>query len=370
MQRNSHRLGIAGLSCLALLLVSLVAAPAHALTSTFNILITEPQFGTQQGDFTVWLPDDIGTRQRGLIFYIPGSSGNSQGAATSTYFQDAARSMGFGFMGVGVHNNAAPFLGFAADPTAMQRALDAAATATGHPELSNVPFATFGDSAGGSRSVFIAKFNPTRAIAAVAQVAGAADPGSWMTSASSVVPTLTVSGSIDTSGHPSLGQSGHEWWRTNLNAQSAFAADWGSPHDTTVNQSMDATLFWISEAARLRYPAALPSTTPGNPLALKTLNVADGYFAQGPKFTNGGVGIVDIPTYTSPFTPFSSAASYTGDPNTASWLPSLDAAFMYRAMTSVDNVSKVATRSLTPRQGELRLIAANGEVLGYNPAGP
>src|SRR2546421_638712 len=143
MQKNYRCLGAVRSSCLALLLISLAGAPAHAANSSFNTLISGVQ-----GDFNVWLPDDVPV-SRGLGFYIPGAGGDTQGIASAAYYQQAARAMGFGFMGVGVHNKVQSSLDFINDAGALQRVLDAAATASGHPELRNAPVATMGGSAGG-----------------------------------------------------------------------------------------------------------------------------------------------------------------------------------------------------------------------------
>jgi pimeloyl-ACP methyl ester carboxylesterase len=148
-------------SCLVLLLVGLAASPVRAGSTDFNIQVADIQ-----GDFTVWIPDDL-PRVRGLIYILPGSSGNTQHFPKQAYYQQAARSLGFGIVGMGVHGGRAVdyFLHWDKDDAALQRSLDAAAKATGHPELINVPVGLIGHSAGCVASAVIARSNPKRVIA-------------------------------------------------------------------------------------------------------------------------------------------------------------------------------------------------------------
>jgi hypothetical protein len=152
-------------------------------------------------------------------------------------------------------------------------------------------------------------------------------------------------------------------WRSELNAQTAFAVDWGSPHSIEFNQAMPAALFWISEVTRLRCPTGEPSVSPGNPVVLTDIDTASGWMGETATF-DGTDNMT--PTSTSPFTNIEPAANFKGDPKTASWLPTQDAAFVYRAFTSLDSPEALERRLALPSvkgeqgnqpfQGELKFI--------------
>jgi hypothetical protein len=166
MLQSSRCLGLAGLTELALMLGTLAAPAARGVNVNFNMTINDADLGmVVQGDFTMWLPDDV-SRPRGLIYILPGSGGNSQSSAIAPYYQQQARALGFGVVGYGVHGAVTPNFRWDRDLTSLQRSLDAAAAASGHPELSNAPVALTGASAGGYYSFALSKANPTRVIAA------------------------------------------------------------------------------------------------------------------------------------------------------------------------------------------------------------
>jgi hypothetical protein len=336
------------------LLMVLLAAPTQAATGKFTITVDG-----QEGDFTVRVPDDV-PRVRGLIYLMSGHTADTGLNTTIWYNQQAARSIGFGLVRYKARERN---LRVDKDNTTLQRSLDGAAAAVGHPELSNVPVAVTGASAGGYYSVAFAKANPTRVAAAYGwQGLRNLDDDASMAQ----VPTLMMAGSKDTAGppaRPGVVQGNHAFRRASFNAQAAFAVDWGAPHDMEFNQGIAAAFYWIGEVVRLRYPMDVaPSLTPGQPVMLKTLDVATGWMGDTTQFADD----YTTPATTSPFVTIAPVANYRGDPQLASWLPSQDAAFVYRAMASLDSFEALERRLALPRvkgqqgnapfQGELKFL--------------
>lgn len=346
--------------CLALLL-GLLALPASAGTGKFTITVDG-----QEGDFIVWVPDDV-PRIRGLIYLMSGHSMDTGISTASPYYRQGARSLGFGLVG---YKARTANLRVDKDATTLQRSLDAAAAAVGHPELSNVPVAATGASAAGYYSVAVAKANPTRVVAIAYGWQGTRNLDDDVTMAQ--VPMLMMAGSKDKAAAaalPGIVQGNHAFRRTTFNAQSAFAMDWGAPHDMQFNQGTDAAFYWIGEMVRLRYPMdVVPSLTPGQPVVLKTLDIAAGWLGDTTKFAADNV----TPAAINPFVAIAPVAEYKGDPKLASWLPSQDTAFVYRALASLDSLEALERRLALPRvkgqqsnapfQGELKFldIAFNG----------
>jgi dienelactone hydrolase len=350
-------------ACCVALLLGLLATPASAATGKFTIAVEG-----QEGDFTVWVPDDV-PRVRGLIYLMSGHTADTGTISLSPYCRQAARSLGFGTMGYKARERN---LRVDKDNTTLQRSLDAAAVAVGHPELSNVPVAVTGMSAAGYYSVAFAKANPTRVVAAAYGWQGLRNLDDDANMAQ--VPTLMMAGSKDNAApptRPGVIQANHAYRRANFSAQAAFAMDWGAPHGMDFNQGTDAAFFWIGEIVRLRYPMdVVPSLPPGQPVALKTLDIAAGWLGDTTQFADD----YTTPTTISPFVAIASVAEYKGDPKLASWLPSQDAAFVYRALASLDSIEALERRLALPRvKGQQRNAPYQGELkfldIAYNSLG-
>lgn len=336
----------------ALFLVMRLSGPAE--TADFTA-----QYGgsTATSAYRIYVPPAIETpRIKGVVLFYGGSGGDWRHRAGDPIWQDAVRSLGFALICADANGYSAIGSNAAQAQTALSNILAAAATATGHAELVNVPIVSTGVSLGGFSSTKWACFNPGRVIGIAAQRGAETSLTSQlMSQASRNVHTLIVPGSFDTNSitKPVLLRAEFEKWRgsSNPTGRAAWAVDWGSYHDPFVkNQSWAMSWSWLAESIALRYPAnTVPSTTPGNPILLNTVPFESGWL--------GHQAFVPPDTTGADYSPFDQIAPYNqyiGDKNVASWLPNETLARVYRAMNSRD--SGYWTRTVIPLQRSLAIV--------------
>lgn len=320
---------------------------------------------TATSAYRIYVPPAIETpRIKGVVFFYGGSGGDWRIRAGDPIWQDAVRSLGFALICADANGYSAIGSNAAQAQTALTNILAAAATATGHAELVNVPIVSTGVSLGGFSSTKWACFNPSRVIGIAAQRGAETSLTSQqMSQASRNVHTLIVPGSFDTNAitKPVLLRAEFNKWRgsSNPTGRAAWAVDWGSYHDPFVkNQSWAMSWSWLAESVALRYPAnTVPSTTPGNPILLNTIPLESGWL--------GHQAFVPPDTTGADYSPFDQIApydQYIGDKNVASWLPNETLARVYRAMNSRD--SGYWTRTVIPLQRSLAIVGDAAPLAG------
>lgn len=331
--KRTHILAI----CLLAAFAALAPRSASAASGTFVTAI-----GEKPVKCDVWVPDDVNPVRGMTVCYASGAN------------QNAARSLGMGLL-IETGRDADWRNGTVEQVQAM---LDGAAATVKRPEIANAPLAMMGFSTGGSNSVRLMNLVPTRTIAyaCLASRQVAPDAGAPQLR----VPGIWIVGSADQAVKPGLVQPApwFDSWRA-VNGQVAMAVNWGAAHGGDARaqavryQGDEVAWFWVSEAMRLRYPGGFPSTTPGNPMTMNEIPTADGWLGDTVQWTTSTLTPVGS---VSPFTPVATVSDYAKNTkNTAkdSWLPSQDAAFVYRALNSVDTLTTTAQPAVPPYNTEL-----------------
>ncbi len=307
---------------------------------------------TTNYDYTVWLPSTEPV-VRGVIFIGPGSGEDFRYMVHDPVAQEAARAIGFALIG---YQNAGNMNLWSNDPSqikpAVQAVLNAAAGATGHPELSNVPLCITGLSAGAFDSSYLVRNWPERVIAFVCH-RGNDFSNPTLSASAKKVPGLMVAGSTDANSltEPFIMQTRFLSWRAQ-GAQVAFAVDWGVGHTPRGNQGWEATFAWFVEVANLRYPRpTAPSLVlgAGSPALIELANDS-GWLGDRPQYS-----AAYTPSVAHPFTTIAPYAGYSGVVSNASWLPNETCARIYRALTSTDATN--VTRTVAPLQCPLRITS-------------
>lgn len=315
----------------------------------FQAVYSHPFTGSPiTNDYRLWIPSTEPV-VRGVIFIGPGGGGDARYMVNDPVAQEAARAIGFALIGYTSNDGGSMNLGFPDKvKPAVQAVLDAAAEASGRPEITNAPLCITGLSAGAFQSGYLAMDWPERTISFVSQ-RGISFMN--LSAATKKVPGLMIAGSTD--GHPGTSpyvmQNYFLSWR-NQGAQVAFALDWGVSHTMRGNQGWEVAFAWFVEVVNLRYPRPLvPSTEAGAGWpTLINLDDDSGWLADRTEYSAS-----TTPSVTSPFTTIAPYADYTGTLTNASWLPNETCARLYRAFTSTD----LATRFVVPRQGALRIVS-------------
>lgn len=322
--------------------------PFWNFTATYSTSAT----GTESGPFYLWLPSTEPVI-RGIIFIAPGDGDDCRYVANDLAMQEAARAMGFGL--IGYYNTAR--MNLTTNSTiyikqAVQTVLDRAAEVSGHPELSNAVLCITGLSRGGFDSCYLVRNWPERVVAFVPHC-GAEWSNPTLSAAAKKVPGLFMPGSGDynSATDPYVMKTNFGWWRSQ-GAQVAYAPDWGVGHTMRGNQGWEATLVWMVEVAKLRYPRSLvPSRVPGTFPTLVNLDETSGWLGDNNSFSASSH---NTPTVTSAFMLVAPYGSYSGTVSTASWMPNEATARMYRAMTSTDYKTY---HSAIPLYSPLRIVS-------------
>lgn len=328
-----------------------------SVTTDSSLLLNEPYWkfsatyasaygGTSTGSYRLWLPATEPVI-RGIIFLGPGDGDTvTQYLIHDPYIQEVARTLGFGLIGYNHDSRMNLDTGnyTAAIQAAVQAVLDAAATISNHPEISNAPLCAMGLSRGSFDSCYLARNWPERVITVVPFCGG-----EWnnftMTEAIRAVPVLFVPGGVDGNSltDPFAVQTDFTIWRSQ-SGRVAYAVNWNGGHDCSDNQGWEAAGVWISEIARLRYPrTVIPSLKSGTAPTLLTINDANSWLGER-AFYSAYLAISQSQTFPN----IAPVSSFSGTASTASWLPSETMARAYRAMTATDRTTRLAIPYQTP----------------------
>ena len=347
--QTRRREAIAALACLVVVLAS---PAALAQRYDFNTQPVEPP--NRGKDHSLWVPPVEQTPViHGVLWYWPGSGGDTRGSVENPQFQNAARAMGFALMGVR-GNFGIDYTGGQTAQSILENALGMAADVSGRSEIANAPLALHGYSAGGYDVTKAVIEAPSLVLGAAGYMGFRQPPyqsgvGFVLPDAAAATPTLAVAGSNDGTIEP--GELQREWrrWRVDNAAQTAFAVDWNVGHNDSAGQARELGLFFLAESAKRRTPQSW------DPLAARPVlsSIEDGAFlGQMPEFDNSLVGGDNSAVLeSSPFAMIEPEDTAIGDLTDRTWLPSEAAAMAYRAVTSFDGNTG---RFEGPRNGPLQ----------------
>lgn len=193
------------------------------------------------------------------------------------------------------------------------------ANASGHPEITNLPFIFTGWSKGGQVAEAFNEWIPGRTISFIANKGGfyRSRPSYAHEAAALKTPAIVVAGEKDADFRNTAITSLFEINRPS-GARWALAFEGNSPHQEGAVNGMWFTFF--DHAIRARYPAR--ATPLNGPVKLLDMPENSGWLATKPTIANGLSGKV------YPY------AKYTGNRTTACWLMDADVANLYRGFAT------------------------------------
>jgi hypothetical protein len=270
---------------------------------------------TYPGDWRstrMWLPENIDTI-RGILIVGNGAGGDNRSAVDQTAYQRFGELFDFAVIGTSQWGWMEP----TQEMPMWDQNLAALASASGHPELVNAPWAPIGLSNGGQMSYGFNAARPDKTLAFIANK-GAYYWDQLPSEAALKTPGILIAGQLDT-----------DLRRTNIHNLFTNNRPRGALWTWVEEQSMGhagtddrLVLPLMAEAIRLRYPQdQKPTATSG--ITLRTLNESDGW-------------LIDVSSPVSELTQMASYVNYTGDRSIAGWLPNEGMADVFRAFATYD----------------------------------
>jgi autotransporter-associated beta strand protein len=270
-------------------------------------------------DTRLWIPNDVAVI-RGVIIIPNGVDGDARGIVTNTFWQALARMYGFALMGTrGYVCYDGNFTGTVSVDTEVPVLLsDFAwyATASGHPEVANLPMIITGWSACGQVAYGINTKIPERVITFIANKGGNyIQPP--LVAAALKTPSLGVAGQLDSA-------AGRTAIKNNFEIHRPLGAIWANAFEENIGHNMgnvDGVWYtFFDHAIRARLPAGAPPLT--GPVTLLDLPENSGWLAAVPTDSGGLSGKV------YPY------ADYPGTKTSACWLMDADVANLYRGFAT------------------------------------
>ena len=264
----------------------------------------------------LWIPNDV-TVIRGVIVLANGANGDQRGRTAETDWQALARAHGFALMGTSLY-----ICQSTADVDAEVPVLlgDLAwyAVASGHPEVTNLPFVLAGWSGGGQIAYGINTKIPERVIAFIVNK-GAYYVPEPPSAAALKTPSIFVGGELDVG----VGRTGiMDRFEANRprGALWALAFEENTGHAEGNVDGMFFTLF--DHAIRARYPAGVTPLT--GPVNLLDLTETNAWLATEPTVSGGlSLSVYPYSDYPGP-----------GAKTNACWLMDADVANLYRGFAT------------------------------------
>jgi autotransporter-associated beta strand protein len=279
--------------------------------------VPTPPFATYVHATRLWIPNDV-TVIRGVIVIGNGAGGDQRGQTAERDWQALARAHGFALMGTVGYICYFSDAVVSAEVPVLLGDLAWYATASGHPEVANLPFVFTGWSGGGQIAYGINTKIPERVIAFIVNK-GANYVPEPPSAAALKTPSIFVGGEFDVG----VGRTGIlDRFEANRprGALWALALEQNTGHSEGNVDGMFFTLF--DHAIRARYPAG--ATPLNGPVTLLDLPETSGWLATKPTVANG------LPGKVYPY------ADYTGDKTTACWLMDEGVANLYRGFATYD----------------------------------
>ena len=277
--------------------------------------VPTPPFATYVHATRLWIPNDL-TVIRGVIVIGNGAGGDQRGQTAESDWQALARAHGFALMGTVGYICYFSDAVVSAEVPVLLGDLAWYATASGHPEVANLPFVLTGWSGGGQIAYGINTKIPERVIAFIVNK-GANYVPEPPSAAALKTPSIFVGGQFDVG----AGRTGIlDRFEANRprGALWALALEQNTGHSEGNVDGMFYTLF--DHAIRARYPAG--ATPLNGPVSLLDLPETSGWLATKPTVANG------LPGKVYPY------AEYTGDKTTACWLMDESVANLYRGFAT------------------------------------
>ena len=267
-------------------------------------------------DTRLWIPNDVAII-RGVIIIPNGVDGDARGIVTNTFWQALARMYGFALMGT------RGYVCYGNGTTSVDTEVPVLlsdfagyATASGHPEVANLPMIITGWSACGQVAYGINTKIPERVITFITNKGGYyIQPP--LVAAALKTPTLGVAGQLDSA-------AGRTAIKNNFEIHRPLGAIWAKAFEENVGHNMgnvDGVWYtFFDHAIRARLPAGAPPLT--GPVTLLDLPENSGWLAAAPTDSGGLSGRV------YPY------ADYPGTKTSACWLMDADVANLYRGFAT------------------------------------
>jgi len=318
-----------GLSSLTLAQGTYYTAPTSYLDITQYGFGGSPSYANYPHYTSLWIPNNVAVI-RGVII-INGTTG----ANTDTSWQALARAHDFAVMGTQNYVCYRTTNILAAEVPMLLADLSWYATASGHPEVVNLPFVLCGWSTGGQVAYGINSYIPNRVIAYEVNKGGNYFTGTLSTAALQT-PGIYVAGQTDTTTRITA-ITGLFKQNRPMGGLCSLAFEQNMSHAEGNVNGVWFTFF--DHAIRARYPT---NTTPlSNTVTLLNLSETNGWLAAQPTTDNGLSG--SVYTYTN----------YPGaSPTNASWLMDADVANLYRGLATYNTNAQPAV-TVTPVGGPL-----------------
>ena len=236
----------------------------------------------------MWVPDNLDSI-RGILIVGNGAGSDNRNAVYQERYQRFGELFDFAVIGTAYWGNMDDI-----EITLWDHSLSGLASASGHPELVNAPWAPIGLSNGGQMSYGFNALRPEKVLAFIANK-GAYYYDPLPSAEALTTPGILIAGELDTALR-----------RTNIHKlftdNRPRGALWSWVEEENTGHSGMAerlVLPLMAEAIRLRYPQnQVPTATSG--VTLRQLNETDGW-------------LIDVSTPVSKLTKMASYANYTGD---------------------------------------------------------
>jgi hypothetical protein len=262
----------------------------------------------------LWIPPGVQT-VKGIVIYGNGAGGDSRNEVFTPWNQQLAALHNFAVIGTSMWGNLA-----GTEINTWDAHLAAIATASGHPELVNAPWAPIGFSNGGQMSYGFNALRPEKTIAFIANK-GCCYNNPAPPAASLKTPGVLIAGELDTQLRRDNIRALFDNNRPPRGALWSWVEEEGHAH---IGRADSILIPFMDAAIRARYPAGqAPTATSG--VTLLPVSESNGWLADQSSWKSG-------------LTKIASYNDYAGNKSQAGWLLDKGVAFTYRAFSTYNRV--------------------------------